>query len=132
MISQCNLATQRFAAFHFLLHVCFPCRAGKGNFHLGSSASFSINDSCPTVLYTRESTCHLQLALKIHQYPLTHVKISFFFVSVYISNTKVRSSRKANRGETVKEETYIFFLLSNSCKHETRVIIIPKLSSIMR
>lgn len=108
-VSQCNLAAQGYAAFHFLFHFCFPCRAGKGNFHLGSSASFNIDVTCPTILYTRETICQPQLALTIYQYPLMHVKISFFFVSVYISDAGVKNSRKANRRGTLVEETSIFF-----------------------
>lgn len=130
-ISLRNLAALRYAAFHFLLHFCFPCRAGRGNFHLWSSASFNIDDTCPTIFYTRETTCQPHLALTIYQYQLTHVKISFFFISVNISKTRVKNSRKANRRGTLKEETYIFCVLGSPCSHKTRILIVQRLSSLM-
>lgn len=75
--------------------------------------------------------CQPQLPLTIYQYPLPHVKISFFFVSVYISNTRVKNSRKANRRGTLAEETYIFCLLGSPSSHETEIISVQKLSSFM-
>lgn len=75
--------------------------------------------------------CQPQLPLTIYQYPLLHVKISFFFVSVYISNTRVKNSRKANRRGTLAEETYIFCLLGSPSSHETEIISVQKLSSFM-
>lgn len=75
--------------------------------------------------------CQPHLALTIYQYPLTHVKISFFFISVNISKTRVKNSRKANRRGTLKEETYIFCVLGSPCSHKTRILIVQRLSSLM-
>lgn len=58
------------------------------------------------------------------------MKISFF-ISVYISKTRVKNSRKANRRGTLKEETYIFCLLGSPCSHKTRILIVQRLSSLM-
>lgn len=72
-----------------------------------------------------------QLAPTIYQYPFTQVKICFFFVSVYISTTRVKNSRKANRRGILVQETYIFCLLRSPSSHKTGIITVQRLSSFM-
>lgn len=74
-VSQCNLTAQGYAAFPFLFHFFFSCRPGRGNFYLGSLASFNIDVTCPTISHMSETICQPQLALKICQHLLIHIKV---------------------------------------------------------
>lgn len=77
-VSQCNLTAQGYAAFSFLFHFCVPCRPGRGNFYLGSLASFNIDVTCLTISYMSETICQPQLALKMYQHLVIHFKFFLF------------------------------------------------------